>query len=173
VNPQGDFVNPRTFEIAACRGFQLVDFRSDLPELFKIGEEIITFKTLEDLREKARYYLKHPEKRRKIASKAQERVLKDHTYEMRMMELLSFIWKRDERIRERKASNAKVKDLVEKAGRETELGKFLSRFEGKDGLTLQDVTKEIRKGEGDLSQVEGIFLLMKEIWDWAKEKRVI
>ena len=52
VNPHGDFVNPRTFEIAACAAFQMVDPRSELTSLFQIGEEIVTFNDIDDLRRK-------------------------------------------------------------------------------------------------------------------------
>src|SRR6185436_7068680 len=34
VEPNGDFVNPRTFELAAAGAFQLVDERALLPSLF-------------------------------------------------------------------------------------------------------------------------------------------
>ena len=56
VNPKtlvtgGDFVNPRTFELAACRVFQLVDERTLLPELFA-PDELATFSSMEDLKSK-------------------------------------------------------------------------------------------------------------------------
>lgn len=50
VDPQGDFLNPRTFELAGCGAFQLVDQRSLLGEVFTEGEEIITFSNTEDLK---------------------------------------------------------------------------------------------------------------------------
>ena len=57
VNPVGDFVNPRTFEIAACGGFQLVDERSELAELIEPGTEVATFNSIDDLCNKVDYYL--------------------------------------------------------------------------------------------------------------------
>jgi spore maturation protein CgeB len=92
VNPEGDFVNPRTFEIAACGGFQLVDQRSELSALLLEGEEIATFKSVADLREKISYYLEHEEERKLISQKGRERVLAEHTLEHRMTELLIHIF---------------------------------------------------------------------------------
>ena len=85
----GDFVNPRTFEVAACGAFQLVDQRALLPELFS-GEEMAVFTSMDDLHEKIRYFSSHPDERRQIASRARERVLKEHTYARRMQQLLDF-----------------------------------------------------------------------------------
>ena len=43
VDPRGDFVNPRTFEIAAAGAFQLVDRRALQPEAFVPAREVATF----------------------------------------------------------------------------------------------------------------------------------
>lgn len=92
VDPFGDFVNPRTFELAACGAFQLVDERSHLPELYRAGEEIVTFRNLPDLREKIHHYLKHPEERTRIALRGRERTLREHTYEHRIEQMLRTIY---------------------------------------------------------------------------------
>ncbi|MBI5575345.1 MAG: glycosyltransferase [Deltaproteobacteria bacterium] len=164
VNPDGDFVNPRTFEIAACGGFQLVDFRSGLPGFFDIGEEIVCFDALEDLRGKIAHYLAHPDEREAVACKGRQRVLRDHTYEQRMEEMIGFMvrngfvppWreKRDREDPER---------LIEEAGPETELGRYLARFADARSLKLPDIIGEIRSGHGELSRVERIFLALNEI----------
>ncbi|MDR2892758.1 MAG: glycosyltransferase [Deltaproteobacteria bacterium] len=90
---RGDFVNPRTFEIAACGAFQLVDERDLLPELFA-ADELATFSSLDELTEKIGYYLSRPEERNRIARLGRERVLSDHTYQQRMKTLLGFIRER-------------------------------------------------------------------------------
>jgi len=54
---------PRVFEIAACGGFQIVDYREDLLEVFK-KDEIVTFKTIPELKEKVEYFIRYPEKRK-------------------------------------------------------------------------------------------------------------
>lgn len=57
VVPDGDFVNPRTFEIASCNAFQLVDRRTLLGELFA-EDEMETFSDIGELRNKIDYYQK-------------------------------------------------------------------------------------------------------------------
>lgn len=163
VNHFGDFVNPRTFEIASSGGFQLVDYESELHKFFKIEEEIICYRDTDELREKIKYYLKHPEKREEIEKKGQKRAHQEHTYESRMKEMIAFMIERapDRLIRDNRFNGNKVESLVEEAGRNSELGNFLSRFKGREEIGLKEVVNEIKEGEGELSKVENIFLLME------------
>ncbi len=63
---------------------------------------------------------------------------------------------------------------MRRVGPNTELGKFLGQFlDEDDELTLDRIADHIRKGRGELTDVEGIFLLMKEFRDWGVEKGVI
>jgi spore maturation protein CgeB len=91
--PAGDFVNPRTFELAMCGAFQLVSDRTLLPELFA-ADELARFASLEELREKLAYFLAHPEERAAIAARARARALAEHTYSGRMERLLEFVAER-------------------------------------------------------------------------------
>lgn len=84
-------VNVRTFEIAAAGGFQLVSHRPGLDELFNDGRELVSYKGLDDLREKIRYYLVHDQLRQQIARAGQERVLAEHTYARRLHLLLDTV----------------------------------------------------------------------------------
>ncbi|CAK7036275.1 MAG: hypothetical protein DESF_01520 [Desulfovibrio sp.] len=86
----GDFVNPRTFELAAMNAFQLLDERSLLPELFA-PDELATFACIEEFYAKIEYFLAHPEERVAYAGRARARVLRDHTYGHRMQALLDFV----------------------------------------------------------------------------------
>ena len=165
INPAGDFVNPRTFEIASCGGFQLVDPRSHLPELFRPGEELICFDSREDLREKIAYYLSHPEERESVALEGKERARRDHTYRKRMGEVLErVVGKHAARFETKKERAQTPARLIEEAGAKTDLGRFLSRFQGDEPLTLDRIVSEIHRGEGNLTDPEVIFLLMHELW---------
>ncbi len=53
---------PRLFDIAAVKGFQIIDKRPDLFNYFK-EDELVTFESIPDLIEKANYFIKYPEKR--------------------------------------------------------------------------------------------------------------
>lgn len=84
-------VNSKAFEIAAAGGFQLFQHSGDLLGLFEKDTEIVCFANASELREKITYYLNNPLEIIKIASRAQKRVLKEHTFEHRMKFILSAI----------------------------------------------------------------------------------
>ena len=84
-------LNCRAFEIAGCGGFQIVDYKSALNELFEIGKEIVTFDTIGELKDKVAYYLEHDNERREIAGKGYLRAHKDHTYEKRLVTVLEVV----------------------------------------------------------------------------------
>ncbi len=86
-----DGLNCRTFEVAACGGFQLMTHSTAVAEHFKIGEEIETFHSIGDLKEKVVYYLGNPEKRSTIAQAGQRRAYSEHTYEHRLTQLIQTI----------------------------------------------------------------------------------
>lgn len=83
--------NLRTFEITACSGFLLTDFVEELPELFRIPDEIEVFNTKDEFIDKVKYYIKNDSVREKIAENGYRRVIADHTYEIRMKQVLDTI----------------------------------------------------------------------------------
>lgn len=89
----GRSINNRTFDVAACGAFQLIEHKEDLSLHFIEGVEIVSFKSFEDLMKKTSYYLEHEEERNAIASRARMRVLKEHTFQKRIKEMLSIIQK--------------------------------------------------------------------------------
>ena len=85
----GDFVNPRTFEIAGLGGFQLADTRELLPLHFDLKNEIPVFESPSSMLDAIKYYMSHDSERNEMATNARARVLKEHTYRHRAMEILS------------------------------------------------------------------------------------
>ncbi|MFH1035731.1 MAG: glycosyltransferase [Pseudomonadota bacterium] len=83
-----DFVNPRTLEVPACGGFQLVDRVRGLENFLAPGREVAVFDHQDQLLEMAGHYLAHPEERARIAQAGRRRVLASHTYYHRMEALL-------------------------------------------------------------------------------------
>lgn len=90
LDPDGDFVNPRTFELAACGAFQLADRRSLMPDLFT-ASEVATVSSPDELPAEISRWLREPERRLAMAAQARQRVLAEHTYAHRMRDLLSQI----------------------------------------------------------------------------------
>ena len=87
----GDFVNPRTFAIAGMGAFQLTDMRRLLPLHFDLHQEIVALASFEDMQEAVKYFLKNEDERHLFVRRAQERVLDEHTYRLRMAEVLRII----------------------------------------------------------------------------------
>lgn len=82
-------VNVRAFEIAGMGGFQILQNKSGISDLFEIDKELVTYDSIEELREKARYYIEHDEERETIAKAGLERAYKDHTYVQRLTRLIN------------------------------------------------------------------------------------
>jgi spore maturation protein CgeB len=70
--------NYRLFEIAASGALQLVDDMPDISRYFTPGEEIITYRNENDLRDKVLYYLRNENERCQIAANAYQRVKRSH-----------------------------------------------------------------------------------------------
>jgi spore maturation protein CgeB len=85
--------NPRLFEAAACGAIQLVDNKEEIPDLFKIGEDLLIFEDKDDLRAQAEKILQNPEMAVAMRASARKAALARHTYQHRMSNLLSMIEK--------------------------------------------------------------------------------
>lgn len=85
--------NMRLYESTGGGTMLITDAKDNLGELFEIGKEVETYRTKEELLEKINYYLAHEDERKKIAEAGQRRTLKDHTYEVRMKELIAILEK--------------------------------------------------------------------------------
>lgn len=85
--------NNRTFDIAACRSFQLATCRRDLKNYFDLETEMVCFSNVKDLKEKINYYLKHNDAREQIAKNAYLRTMKEHKYVNRLEELVEILKK--------------------------------------------------------------------------------
>ena len=96
-----DFVNPRTFEICACGGFQLADASAPVERFFEPGVELVTFGSIDEARDKARYFLRHDAERAAIAERGRLRAHAEHTYDQRLAGALGRVWERTEKLQRR------------------------------------------------------------------------
>ena len=76
--------NQRVFDIPACGGFILTDYRGQLEEQFEIGKEIVCYKDIDEVSDLVSFYLKNNYAREKIVKNAFKRITRDHTYKSRM-----------------------------------------------------------------------------------------
>ncbi|MFW5731217.1 MAG: CgeB family protein [Desulfonatronovibrionaceae bacterium] len=158
----GDFVNPRTFELASCGAFQLTDNRQLLPELFD-AREIALFSSMDQLKEKIDYYLARPRERAEMAARARQRVLAGHSYGHRMEELISFARNR-KIISPGRAAEGLPEDLPDDLRRDIQ--ELLARLGLPASVGFQDLVHYIRQEQGRLSPLETSILFLDE---WKKQ----
>ncbi len=85
---QDDIVTMRVFDVLACGGFLLAQHSPDLERCFRVGEEIESYSSLDELRAKVRYYLANPAARARLASAGRRAVGERHTFEHRLDRIL-------------------------------------------------------------------------------------
>lgn len=162
----GDFVNPRTFEVAACGAFQLVDRRGLMAELFDTDgaeAELAVFDRMEELAPLVERYLASPEERVAMARRGQARVLAEHTYAARMRTLLEFI-------AARRPGWPKSRESVPAAeGLPTELAADIAALLERLGLPghtgFDDLVWAVRQQQGALEGLDAAVLFLDE---WRK-----
>lgn len=162
LDPEADFVNPRTFELAACGAFQLVDERSLLPDLFT-SNEMIRFTAAAEVPALIRTWLDDAPGRRAIAEAARRRVLAQHTYEHRVKELLATIGvHQPDRIGAIVRGDRNAGVLAQQVDTPPELAAMLRRFPPDQRVELKDVAAQIKaKGAGqELTRKELLVLML-------------
>lgn len=81
----------RVFDVMSVGGFMLSNWQEEIPELFEEGSEIVTYKTPEELVDKADYYLRHDTERIRIGIGGYQKVKKYYTYEHQLDKLISIL----------------------------------------------------------------------------------
>ncbi len=154
----GDFVNPRTFELAAIGAFQLVDERQLLGELFE-KDEVATFNSIHDLYSKIDYFLQHEDERQKYIAKSRKRILQDHTYQKRMEKLLEFS---EERLG--KFAPSMQDDFLDKFDMpiKEDIKILIDKLDIGNSNAFEDVIERLRKFNGKLNEVEMALLFLDE-----------
>ena len=83
-------VKARTFEVPGSGGFLLTECALGLEHSYSDGQEVVVFSDIDDLAKKIRYFLANPTERDTIAQAGFMRTQREHTYDLRMKELLEF-----------------------------------------------------------------------------------
>jgi spore maturation protein CgeB len=144
IAPDGDFVNPRTFEIAACNSYQLVDRRKYLPLHFKEGDEILTYSSERELKDYISDIMDNPKKYEGVKNASYKRVLQEHTYFHRMSTVSTILGYTFEKKRENYTSEKEY---------------YLSEFN-----SIEEIAAHISK-KPKVSETDTLFLLMKSLKD--------
>lgn len=86
-----DDINMRVFETLSTGSFLLTNWLPTLGDLFEDGKHLVTYKTLDEMVEKAKYYLEHDDEREKIAKAGHDKFMANHTYKHRVEKILSIV----------------------------------------------------------------------------------
>jgi spore maturation protein CgeB len=85
--------NVRLFEATGCGSLLVTDWKKNLSEMFAPGKEVVAYKTTDECVEMVEHYLEHDDEREAIARAGQQRTLRDHTFQIRMQELIQIVRK--------------------------------------------------------------------------------
>jgi spore maturation protein CgeB len=77
-------VRARDFEAPMSGVFYLVEYMPELEDFFEIGREIVCYHDLDDLVDRAAYYLAHDQERERIRKAGYRRAVNDHTWQKRL-----------------------------------------------------------------------------------------
>ena len=81
----------RAMDIMGAGGFLLTNYQEDMFSHFVPEKHFVYYTSIEEAVDKAGYYIKHDEERCRIAESALDEIKKNHTYEVRLKEVLSQI----------------------------------------------------------------------------------
>lgn len=89
IDIAGDHANNmRLYEATGMGAMLLTDWKSDIAEIFRPGEEIVCYRNIDECISLIEYYRTHEQERAKIAAAGRARVLSDHTFDDRAGELI-------------------------------------------------------------------------------------
>jgi spore maturation protein CgeB len=92
-------IKARTFEVPGAGGLLLTEYTPGLERFYRLGDEILIYRTVDEMEAQIRYIRKHPEQRDAIARAGYLRTKAEHTYDRRLAEVLDFALKSKRRRR--------------------------------------------------------------------------
>ena len=81
----------RIFDVMSIGGFIMSNYQKELAELFVIDKEIVVFESMDELKDKIRYYLSHEKERQRIARNGYEKVKRFYTYPQVLKQMIEMV----------------------------------------------------------------------------------
>ena len=81
----------RCFDILGAGGFLLTNYQTDLARHFVSGEDYVYYDGRKDILDKIEYYLNHDDERKEIALNAHNKILKEHTFDIRVGQIIELV----------------------------------------------------------------------------------
>jgi spore maturation protein CgeB len=101
-------IKARIFEVLGAGGFLLTESAPGIERYYLPDKEIVIFNGVRDLVEKIKYFLSHLDQRDQIAIAGFLRTEKDHTYDIRMRDILDFALNSREILAQRNLQNPQL-----------------------------------------------------------------
>lgn len=87
-------IHLRDFEAPMSGALYFVEYQEELEDFYELGREIVCYSSREELLEKARFYLAHPDQAERVRRGGHERAHRDHTWRLRFDQIFREIWPR-------------------------------------------------------------------------------
>lgn len=84
-------ISLRAFDIMACGGFLLSNYKEEYRDYFEIDKEMVIYTSMEDAVDKINYYMSNEDIRVNIAKAGKNRVKKDHKLEYRLRDIFEIV----------------------------------------------------------------------------------
>lgn len=81
----------RVFDIMGCGGFVMTNYQEEIDELFTEGRNIVSFKNIDELLDKTRYYLAHDDLRERIGINGYLIVRDHYNHASRLKEIIRIV----------------------------------------------------------------------------------
>lgn len=78
----------RAWDVLGAGGFLLTNFQAELTEYFENGKDLVYYESLDDMEQKADYYMAHEDERISIANNGLKNVMEKHSYIDRVEKIL-------------------------------------------------------------------------------------
>lgn len=95
-----DDLNMRTFEIMGSKSMLLTDRQSNIEEFFTDGKHLVLYDSLDEMVDKARYYIQNENEARAIAAEGYKEAMAKHTIDHRLDVMLAELYKKYPHLKE-------------------------------------------------------------------------
>ncbi len=83
----------RIFDVLSCQGFCLTNYQPEIADCFADGEELVIYTDMEDLTQKAAYYLEHEEERLWIARNGYKKIVESFAMKERTARIFDEVFR--------------------------------------------------------------------------------
>ncbi|MCL2051959.1 MAG: glycosyltransferase [Lachnospiraceae bacterium] len=84
----------RVFDVMSVGGFMLSNYQRELADLFVVDKEIVLYESMDELKDKVRFYLRNERARQKIAIAGYEKVKRCYSYPLVMEKMIDIVDKK-------------------------------------------------------------------------------